>query len=78
MASVPFIGRRGPATDVNRQDRGGVLIEDNSIVANAQSVAVAALKPFHIALPRHRIAVKARSDLLTRLFGESVEILGDV
>src|SRR5882672_10199929 len=54
---APLVSRRGPAADVDRQDRGCILIEDHPVAANAETVTVAALKDLHIALARHSVAV---------------------
>src|SRR5580692_5751615 len=59
IASVPLVSRRGPAADVDRQDRGCVLIEDHSVAADAQAVAVACLKSLHVTLARQSVAMKA-------------------
>src|SRR5947209_2527877 len=58
IALAPLVSRRGPAADVNRQDRGCILIEDHPVASNAEAIALAALKGLHVALARHGVAVK--------------------
>src|SRR5262249_22791639 len=74
IASVPLVRRRGPAADVDRQDCGCILIEDYPVAANAEAIAVAALKGFHVALARHGIAVKPGFHLLASVSGKGIEI----
>jgi hypothetical protein len=49
---------------VDRQDRGCVLVEDHSVVANAEAIAAATLKGLHVTLARHGVPVKLRFHLL--------------
>src|SRR5215467_10073861 len=74
IASVPLVGRRGPAADVDCQDRGCILIEDHPVAANAETITAAALKGFHVVLACHGIAVKPDFHLLASVSGKSIEI----
>ena len=75
IVSAPPVSRRCPAADVDRQDRGCIIIEDHSVAADAEPEAVAALKGLHVALARHGIAVKSGFHLLAGIFRKSVEFL---
>ena len=44
MVSASPIGRCAPAADIDRQGRGCIVIEDHPVAANAEALAVAALK----------------------------------
>src|SRR5882724_7315583 len=74
MASAPRVSRRGPAADVDRQDRGCILIEDHAIAANAKAIAAAALKGLHVALAAHGVTVKSSFHLLTSVPRKGIEI----
>jgi hypothetical protein len=74
MALAPVVRRRGPAADVDRQDRGCILIEDHPVAADAAAVAIAALKGLHVALTHHRVAVKPSFHLLASVSGKGIEI----
>src|SRR5271166_3598308 len=76
IASVPLVSRRGPAADIDRQDRACILVEDHPVAANAEPVASAALKGLHVALTRHGIAVKPNLHLLASVSGKGIEIFG--
>ena len=71
---TPLVSRRRPAADVDGQDRGSVLIEDHPIAANAEAVAVAALKGPHVALARHCVPVKCSLHLLASVLGKRIDI----
>src|SRR5207302_1080575 len=75
IALAPLVSRRGPAADVDRQDRGCILIEDHPVAANAETIAVAALKSLHVALARHGVAVKPSLHLLASVSGKGIDIL---
>src|ERR1700677_3854000 len=72
---APLVSRRGPAADIDRQDRGRILIKDHPVAANAEAVTSAALKGLHVALARHGIAVAPSFRLRTSVWGKGVEIL---
>src|SRR5260370_41590961 len=71
---APLVSRRGPAADVDCQDRGCILIEDHPMAANAEAVAVAPLKGLHVALARHSVAVEPGFHLLASVSGKGIEI----
>src|ERR1700689_3138481 len=74
IALAPRVSRRGPAADLDRQDRSCILVEDYPVAANAEAVAVAALKGLHIALAGHGVAVKPSFPLLASVSGKGIEI----
>src|SRR3954468_15776852 len=74
IALAPLVSRRGPAADVNRQDRGRVFVEDHSVASNAKAVTVASLKGLDIALARHGVAVKPSFHLRASVSGKGIEI----
>jgi hypothetical protein len=74
MTLAPLVSRRGPAADVDRQDRGSILIEDHSVTANAEAVAVSDLKGCHVALARLSVAVKSSFHLRTSVSRKGTEI----
>ena len=57
MTSVPLVGRRGPAADIDCQDRGCILIENHSVVPYTKAIAGAIPKSFHIAVAGHGITM---------------------
>src|SRR5262249_20657358 len=75
MASAPPVSGRGSAADVDRQNRGCILIEDHPVAANAEPVAVTALQRLHIAVAAHGIAVKPRFHSLATFSRKAIEIL---
>lgn len=60
--------------DIDRQDRHCILIEDHPVAADAESVTVAALKGFHIALAGHRVTMKTSSNLFASVSRKGIEI----
>src|ERR1700732_532926 len=71
---APLVGRRSPAADVDRQDRGCFLVAAHPVATNAEAMAIAALKGLHIALARHSVAVEPGFHLLARVSGKGIEI----
>ena len=51
-----------------------LLIEDHPVAANAEAVAVTALKGLQVALAGHRVAVKPSFHLLASVSGKGVDI----
>src|SRR5271165_170748 len=76
IASVPLVSRRAPAADIDRQNCACILVEDHSVAADSEPEAASALKGLHVALARHRIALKPSLDLLASVSGKGVEIPG--
>ena len=74
IALAPLVSRRGPAADVDRQDRGCILIEDHSVAADTEAVAIAAAKRLHVPLARHSVAVKPSFHLLASIWWKGIEI----
>jgi hypothetical protein len=76
MLLTPLVSRRSSSSEVDCQDCGCVLIKDHPVATDAKSEAVTALKGLHVALSRHRLAVKPGFHLLAGISGKSTEILG--
>jgi hypothetical protein len=48
MVLAPSINRCGSAADVDREDRGRILIEDHAVAADAEPEAAPAMKGFDV------------------------------
>lgn len=62
--------------DVDRQDRGRILSENNAAAVDAEPEAVASVKGLHVAFACHGIAVQPGFQLLAGVSGKAFEILG--
>ncbi len=60
--------------DVDRQDRGCILVEDHPVAADAEAVTIAALKRLYAALAGHRVAVELGHHLITRISGKGIKV----
>src|ERR1019366_9192364 len=74
IALAPLVSGRGPAAYIDCQDCGCILIENHPVAANAEAVAIAALKGLHVALARHSVSVKPSFHLLTSVPGKDIDI----
>jgi len=74
IALTPLVCRRRPATYIDSENRGGVFVEDHSIIADAKPETLTPLERLHIALPGHGIAMKSGFHPFTPFRGEGVEV----
>ena len=66
---APFVGRGRSAADVDGQNRGRILIEDDAVATSAEPEAVTACKRLDVALACHGVAMKRAFHLFARVSG---------